>query len=46
MARIKEAYGETEKDRGMVAVALGLAEVCELLADAQEEPEEEPWEDE
>jgi len=33
----------------MVAVALGLAEVCEMLADAQmepDEPEEEPWEDE
>ena len=46
LARIKEAYAETEKDRGMVAVALGLAEVCELLAEDQEEPVEEPEEDE
>jgi len=27
-------------------VALGLAEVCEMLAEAQEEPDEEPEEDE
>lgn len=46
LARVKEAYAETEKDRGMVAVAMGLAEVCEMLADAQEEPVEEPEEDE
>jgi len=26
----------------MVAVALGLAEVCEMLAEDQETPEEEP----
>lgn len=41
LARIKEAYAETEKDRGMVAVAMGLADVCEMLADAQEEAVEE-----
>lgn len=45
LARIKESYAETEKDRGMVAVALGLAEVCEMLAEDQEEPFEEPEED-
>jgi len=42
LARIKEAYAETERDRGMVAVALGLAEVCEMLAEDQETPDEEP----
>jgi len=46
LARVKEAHAETEKDRGMVAVALGLAEVCEMLAEDQEEPVEEPGEDE
>ena len=37
LAKVKQAYAENEKDCGMVAVALGLAEVCEMLADAQEE---------
>jgi len=36
IAKVKEAYAEDEKDLGVVAVALGLAEVCDMLAGAQE----------
>jgi len=39
LARVMEASAETEKDRCNVAVTTGLAEVCELLAEAQEEHE-------
>jgi len=41
IARLAEPHAETEKDRGMVAVTLGLAEVCEMLAEAREESVEE-----
>lgn len=41
IARLAEAHAETEKDRGMVAVALDLAEVCETLAESREESVEE-----
>ena len=41
LAKLTEPYADTEKDCGMVAVTLGLAEVCRMLAEAQEEEVEE-----
>ena len=41
LAKLTEPYADTERGRGMVAVALGLAEVCRMLAEAREEDVEE-----
>ena len=41
LARLAEPHAEAERSRVLVEVALGLAEVCEMLAEAQEEPVEE-----
>ena len=41
LACLAEPRAETESDRGMIAVALGLAEVCEMLAEDREEAVEE-----
>ena len=46
LARLAEPHAEAERSRVLVEVALGLAEVCEMLAEAQMEPDEVPEEDE
>jgi hypothetical protein len=42
LANLVEPKADTEKKKGMVLVARGLAEVCDMLASAIENEEEEP----
>ena len=41
LARLAEQRPDTDRNRSFVAVAHGLAEVCSMLAETQEEAEEE-----